>query len=374
MEIRARYTLMGLFTLAVIAAGFGFTYWLNSAGGLGGRSYYRVSFDSPVAGLLRGSGVLFNGIRVGEVTGLKLDPTRPRVTTASIAVDRDAPVRADTRVTIEFQGLTGAPVIALIGGDANAPLLAAASGEAPVLIAEKDAGQGMGQAARDVLRHIDTVVTTNADPLRSLIGNIDKFAGALARNSDRVDGIVAGLERLTGGGSAKPKPLVFELAPARGMAPLARLPAGQLLVPEPVALAVFETEKILVRAATGEAPSLERGQWPDLLAKVVQARVIETFENGGYLKAMGRSAEAVKPDHQLLLEVRAFHIEAGDALSAEVEIAARVVDGDGKIVTAQVFSARQPVRALEPAAAAAALNLAFSTVAGQIVAWTCAAI
>ena len=69
MEIRARYVLIGAFTLAVIAAGFGFVYWLNNAGGLRERAVYRVRFEGSVSGLLAGSAVLFNGIRVGEVTG-----------------------------------------------------------------------------------------------------------------------------------------------------------------------------------------------------------------------------------------------------------------------------------------------------------------
>lgn len=374
MEIRARYTLIGLFTLAVMAAGFLFVYWLNSAGGLGSRSYYRVNFESPVSGLLRGSAVLFNGIRVGEVTNLTLDPSQPRATRAVIAIMRDAPVKADTRVSIEFQGLTGAPVVSLTGGEPDAAPISSGRGELPLLVAEKDAGIGMNQAARDVLRKLDNVITTNADPLKSVIANIDKFSGALARNSDRVDGIVAGLERLTGGTGSKPQPRVFELQPAAAISKPAKLPVGQLGVPEPITLTLYETEKIVVRATNGEAPVLERAQWPDLLPKVVQARMIESFERAGYLKVIGRSGDALKPDHQLLLEVRAFHVKAGDAPVAEVEIAARIADVEGKILAARVFRHTEAVPQFEPAPAAAAISAAFTRVAGELVSWTLAAI
>ena len=88
MEIRARYVQMGAFTLAVLVAGFAFVYWLNNAGGLRDRAVYRIRFESSVSGLLKGSAVLFNGIRVGEVTGLELDPDDPRQVQATIAVDR----------------------------------------------------------------------------------------------------------------------------------------------------------------------------------------------------------------------------------------------------------------------------------------------
>src|SRR4051794_26126837 len=100
MEIRARYVLTGAFVFAVILAGFGFVYLLNNAGGLGERTRYEVRFESSVSGLLLGSAVQFNGIRVGEVTDLKLDPHEPRRVIAIISVNSTAPVRADTRVDL----------------------------------------------------------------------------------------------------------------------------------------------------------------------------------------------------------------------------------------------------------------------------------
>jgi len=69
-----------------------------------------------VPGLLIGAGVLFNGIRVGEVTDLALAADNPRRVDATISVASTTPVRADTKVGLDFQGLTGVPVIALEGG------------------------------------------------------------------------------------------------------------------------------------------------------------------------------------------------------------------------------------------------------------------
>ena len=116
METRAPYVLIGAFVLAAIVAVFGFVYWLNNTGGLGPRTIYHVQFDGPVPGLLVGAGVLFNGIRVGEVTELGLAPDNPRDVNATISVASTTPVRADTKVGLEFQGLTGVPVVALEGG------------------------------------------------------------------------------------------------------------------------------------------------------------------------------------------------------------------------------------------------------------------
>src|SRR3972149_9580966 len=107
METRARYALIGLFMLAVIAAGFGFVYWLENKGGFAQREVYQIKFQGSVSGLLIGSAVLFNGIRVGEVTGLGLNADAPQEVIATIAVVNGTPIRADTQVSIETQGLTG---------------------------------------------------------------------------------------------------------------------------------------------------------------------------------------------------------------------------------------------------------------------------
>ena len=57
-----------------------------------------------------GAAVLFNGIRVGEVTALALDASNPNLATATIAVAAAPPVRSIPEVGPDFQGLTGVPV------------------------------------------------------------------------------------------------------------------------------------------------------------------------------------------------------------------------------------------------------------------------
>ncbi len=138
METRAPFIIVGAFVLAAIGAVFGFVYWLHNTGSLGSRTTYHVQFNGPVPGLLVGGAVLFNGIRVGEVTELSLAADSPRRVDAAIAVGSGTPVRADTKVGLDFQGLTGVPVVALEGGKELA-----ASGQVPTLIAEPGAGQSM---------------------------------------------------------------------------------------------------------------------------------------------------------------------------------------------------------------------------------------
>jgi phospholipid/cholesterol/gamma-HCH transport system substrate-binding protein len=372
MEIRARYIQMGAFTLAVIAAGFAFVYWLHNAGGLRERTLYRVRFDSSVSGLLAGSAVLFNGIRVGEVTGLQLNSDNPRQVQATIAIDRSAPVRADTAVTIDFQGLTGSPVIALTGGVSKSPP-AAAKGEMPVLVADPAAGQSMSQAARDALRRLDTVVAENAQPLRSMIANLDTFSGALARNSDRLDGIVAGLERMTGGAAAKTRLATYDLTAPHAFPAAEKVPDAQLVIPDATALSVLDSEKILTRSAAGVSSSLPDAQWSDTVPKLLQMKIIQAFENAGTLSGVSRPLEGVTGDFQLLIDVRRFQIVAAESI-ADVELAGKVLDGKGRIIDTRVFRATSPTVGMDPPTATVALDQAFGKAATELVQWTSRAI
>src|SRR6202521_5725700 len=236
METRAPYAMIGLFVIAIIGAVFGFVYWLHNTGGLGERTVYRVRFENTVCGLLAGAGVLFNGIRVGEVIDLKLDSEDPKQVTATIAVVSGTPVRADTQAGLEFQGLTGVPVISLQGGAPGAARLASSNGEPPTLVADPTAGQSMTEAARQALRRLDAVLADNSGPLKSAIANLNTFTGALARNSDRVDGILLGLERMTGGTPAKPTPTLYDLTAPRIFPASEKAAKSQLVILDATAL------------------------------------------------------------------------------------------------------------------------------------------
>jgi phospholipid/cholesterol/gamma-HCH transport system substrate-binding protein len=371
MEIRARYLLMGAFSLLLIIGVFAFVYWLETAGGLGGRSHYRLRFDSPVAGLIKGSAVHFNGVRVGEVTDLALDLKQPEQVVVAVAVTPETPVRSDTKVTIDFQGLAGAPVIALVGGTPSLPLLEGNAGEAPLLVADKDAGVGMAQMARQVLQRVDTVVAENAEPLKSTIANINTFAAALARNSNKVDGIVAGLERFTGAG--KDQLDIIDLTPAKPELDLGKLPTGRLLVLEPTALAKIDSERIRVVGEKPEGLGLAQVRWPDILSKVIQTRIVQSFENGGYGGAVARTMEDVQTDHRLMTNIRAFQVRTDKdaSVEAEVEFAVKIVDLDGRIVASRTIRTMQKASASTRAATILALDTASQAALAELVTWTC---
>jgi phospholipid/cholesterol/gamma-HCH transport system substrate-binding protein len=190
MERKAHYALIGLFTFAVVAGAFGFVFWLHHSSGKKQAVAYRVIFDSSVSGLQVGGNVLFNGIRVGEVTNLRLDREKPNEVVAMLAVNKSTPIRSDTRVGLEFAGLTGVAAVSLKGVSAKTPLIEREEGEPPTLRADPSASQDMMQAAREVLNKAEEVITANQEALHQAIADISTFSASLARNSDSVDSIV----------------------------------------------------------------------------------------------------------------------------------------------------------------------------------------
>jgi phospholipid/cholesterol/gamma-HCH transport system substrate-binding protein len=366
MENRARYILVGLFTIAVIAAGFTFTYWLNTTGALEERSYYRIRYQNSVAGLLVGSAVQFNGVRVGEVTALDLSPANPREVIVTVAVTRSIPIGADTKAGIAFQGLMGAPAVALTGGSNMPP--SSSSADIPVLMADPNAGETMTEAALGALHRIDAVVAENAGPLKSTIANLSTFTDALARNSERVDGILAGIERMTG--ASKAQNAVFDLMASRTFPKFEKPPVGLLVVQYPVAAAALGQDKILIRDAGELKPFTPEAKWSDMLLEEVQSTIVQSFENAGFLGQVSRPLEGVTADFQLITDLRNFQILAGTPATADIEFSAKVLDSEGHVAGARLFHANSPVPSVDAVGAARALDAAFGWILPDLVVWT----
>jgi phospholipid/cholesterol/gamma-HCH transport system substrate-binding protein len=374
METRARYALIGLFMLAVIAASFGFVYWLENKGGFAQRDVYRIRFQGSVSGLLIGSAVLFNGIRVGDVTDLALNADAPKEVIATIGVANGTPIGADTQVNIETQGLTGGAAVALRGGSSTARLTAGDVGGPPTLVATPQAGQDWTGAARDAFQRVDEVLAENSDALKSAIANIDTFAAALARNADKVDGILAGIERMTGGGTSQADIPVYDLAAAESLsAPPEEEPGWLLVVPEPTTLMGFNTDKILLQPSEGESVPVANARWGDNLPILVQSKVIQSFENGGYAKSVSRTRDGVAGDYQLLLDIRSFQIStSSEPAKANIDFIAKLVDKDGKIINAGTFEGSAPVNGSDAPSYVKAVDEVFAKLAGDLVAWVTA--
>lgn len=196
METRANYVLIGSFTLAVIAAAFGFVLWFQSLHTTKARAPLRVIFEGAAVGLRDGAAVNFNGIRVGEVVSVKLD--NPRRVVALAMVENSAPIRKDTHVSLEFQGLTGIAAISLKGGAENAPPVPLGEDGIPVLTADPNGLQDVTEAIRGTLQNINKLVADNQEAVKNSLQNLQTFTASLARNSERLDTVMTRVDGVMG--------------------------------------------------------------------------------------------------------------------------------------------------------------------------------
>jgi phospholipid/cholesterol/gamma-HCH transport system substrate-binding protein len=196
METRANFVLIGSFTLAVIAAAFGFVLWFQSLHTTKARSPLRIVFEGPAAGLRNGGSVNFNGIRIGEVISVKLD--NPRRVVALAMVENNAPVRKDTLVGLEFQGLTGVAAISLKGGEEAAPPVPLGEDGIPMLTADPNALQDVTEAIRGTLQNINRIVSDNQEAVKSSLHNLEAFTSSLARNGEKIDELMLKVDGVVG--------------------------------------------------------------------------------------------------------------------------------------------------------------------------------
>ena len=194
METRANLVTVGLFVLAVIAAGFGAAFWLLRGGEGSERAMVTVVFPGSVSGLVTGANVTFNGIKVGEVAKLSFAPDDPSQVVAKVRVDAATPIKTDSHVSLGYQGLTGVSFVQIWGGSSSAQALIEMVENDRVMLAERSSVQDIMEGVQRVLNRVDNAVGTidqlikdNAKSVETTVRNAETFSDALAKNADGVD-------------------------------------------------------------------------------------------------------------------------------------------------------------------------------------------
>ncbi len=189
METRAHHILIGAFTLAVFLVALGFVLWLSKYGADRQNAWYDIVFSESVTGLSRGGMVQYNGITVGEVARLKLDPDDPRKVIAHVRLAHGTPVKVDTKAVLAFTGVTGVAFIQLSGGTPGSPALKAASGQdTPVIVADESAfsklfasGEDIVTSVNDALLRVGKLLSQeNVEKMSAIMGNLEQLTGTLA--------------------------------------------------------------------------------------------------------------------------------------------------------------------------------------------------
>lgn len=207
METRAHHILIGTFTILVVAAAMLFALWLAKSSISRQYDYYDIVFTEAVTGLSQGGMVQYNGIKVGDVTQLKLDPKNPSKVLVRIRASADTPVKVDTRAKLGLTGLTGVAFIQLTGGTpASALLKPPGSHKIPRIKADDSALSKLLSGSEDLFTKINDIITRASELLSS--ENVKHISSAL-EHLDQATGAIAGQREDLG-------VLIHQLAEASG--------------------------------------------------------------------------------------------------------------------------------------------------------------
>lgn len=207
METRANYVIVGIFTLVAIVAAFAFVYWASAIGDRGETTTLRVRIPGSASGLGRGSAVLFNGVKVGDVRRVYIDVLNPTVAIADTEIDRLTPITKSTQADISIAGLTGQSNIELKGADLREPNLldeAERDGTVAEITANPSAVTNLLETAQNIFKRADNVLSDLEGftrdvrgPLTQTAQNAQKFSDALAKNSDGIDKFLSSVSALS---------------------------------------------------------------------------------------------------------------------------------------------------------------------------------
>ena len=107
VETRANYVAVGAFVLVVLAGILVATLWLARVQFQTEYTNYETDVAGPVTGLGSGALVRLNGIEVGRVIRMELDPKNPQLVRLILQVRTAVEIRADAVASLETLGLTG---------------------------------------------------------------------------------------------------------------------------------------------------------------------------------------------------------------------------------------------------------------------------
>jgi phospholipid/cholesterol/gamma-HCH transport system substrate-binding protein len=188
MKARASNLMIGSLTLALIAGSLGGYLGYRKIAGIRQQVPFRVIFEGSASGLRKGGSVNFAGIRVGEVVSLKLD--HPRRVVALTMIDGATPVRRDTQVGLEFQGLTGIAAISFTGGTDSGPPPAKGADGIPELTADPEGTLGLQEKIRVALRNVDKVITDNEVAVKDTLLNFESFTASLSGSGEKITRVI----------------------------------------------------------------------------------------------------------------------------------------------------------------------------------------
>ena len=207
METKASHLVIGTFVLLVVAGIFGFVVWLAKLQIDREFAEYHIFFDGAVSGLSVGSDVLFDGIQVGSVQDIRIDPDTLGRVRVHVEVDANTPIRADSVAVLKLKGITGVSLVLIESGTPNSPMLTPTEEQPiPVVASRPSEIEQLFEGAPEVvasllellMRANDLLNRENRLALSNILKDLNTLTTAIAGRTEDLDILITNLQATTG--------------------------------------------------------------------------------------------------------------------------------------------------------------------------------
>lgn len=206
METRANYVMVGSFVLVILAGVFVSILWLAHTQFNQQFVNYDIYFTGSVTGLSVGAPVNLNGVQIGRVTKISLDPVNPDQVRVTIETDAQAPIKSDSVASMELTGITGIYYIEISGGTRESPPLTRQEGQTNPVIASKpsqfaslfaSAPEVMNRVIQVADRMAQVLDDKNRAAIAQTLANVEQVSEIAARDAVKIDAIVDDVKATT---------------------------------------------------------------------------------------------------------------------------------------------------------------------------------
>jgi len=199
METKANYVAVGAFVLGIMIVLFVSVLWVARVQFRDEFKRYETFVHGPVTGLGVGAIVRLNGIDVGRVEDIAFDPDNSLQVQVGLKIKEGTPIKTDSMVSMETQGLTGVSYVEISGGNQNSPPLEPKPGhKVPIIQSKPSALQQVFESAPELLTHFVAIADRlalllddkNLTSLSDTLSNVSQITGAVASSQDDLKAIL----------------------------------------------------------------------------------------------------------------------------------------------------------------------------------------
>jgi len=200
METRAHYVAVGAFVLALVFLAFTAVLWLAGTQFAVSYDHYDIFFKGPVTGLSKGAAVDYNGIRVGQVSEIEIDPNNVEQIRVTVEIKSTVVIKEDAAANVETNILSGVSYVLITRGTQEAKQLVAHDGQRyPVIRPRRSTLASISARGPQLLEKLDDILDQvedllndhNREVFASTLEHVEKFTGSLSAHSDDIGQLVA---------------------------------------------------------------------------------------------------------------------------------------------------------------------------------------